>query len=277
MELLSIIDHFIIRPIFWHNENIILKDKEQRVFDRAERALLSNSSSNLKYCIENAKYYLNLSYSKNIKKISGRNPNSFKYSNGYDDHIRAIGHKFLIPSILVYNASFDYIRIFLFFLLFKRTEIIGFNKTTKERVIKEMQTLGLKRKSSWIFALNSLITKNKTSGLFNNRLKDFLSDECLFGNLKKENETLKKDHCANLIKHQQIPFFKPKFIGNVGGAKSFPNIDEFYLLDKGKATITVGLPEIDLDIDITQAFLIKYHNKTVTVFNYLLDKIKDIG
>ena len=138
-ENLSINDHFlhsIINPTtFWDDEKVIFKDRKRKVFEKAEIALLSNSSSNLKYCIENAWYYLNISHPKNIKKISRINPDSFKDPENYEDHIRAIGHKFLIPSIIIYNASFDYIRIFFFFILFKRTEIIKFKDIKKEQVI----------------------------------------------------------------------------------------------------------------------------------------------
>lgn len=285
-EFYPINDHFVhetINPaIFWHAKNIIFKDIEQRVFDRAEIALLLNSSSNLKYCIENAKYYLNLSHSKNINEISRRKPSSFKDSDEYDDHIRAIGHKFLIPSIIVYNASFDYTRIFLFYLLIRRTEIIKFKGITRELIENEMKRLGLQRKSSWIYALNSLLTKppldKEIIKLFEFKLKKFLSSgfQKLFENQKRENTKLKNDYCANLIKHQQIPFFRPKSCANVGGAKYFPNLDQFYSVDTKYPQIIGGLPEIDLDINKTQMYLIRYHNNTVNVFNYLLDKIQII-
>ena len=285
-EFIPINDHFIHNTInlalLWHTDNIIFKDIETRIFDRAEIALLLNSSSNLKYCVENAKYYLNLSHSKNIKKMTRRNMNSFKDSNEYDDHIRAISHKFIIPSIIIYNASFDYIRIFLFFLLIKRTEIIEFKGTTKEQVINEMRRLGLKREYSWIFALNSLIAKpllnREIKKLFKSRLKEFLSIvfQDLYENHKEENRKLKNDYSANLIKHQQIPFFRPKSYANVGGAKCFPNLDEFYSINKKYPQIIGGLPEIDLDIDKTQTFLNQYHNNTVKIFNYLLDKIQTV-
>lgn len=40
----------------------------------------------------------------------------------------------------------------------------------------------------------------------------------ILNELKRKNEELKKGY-ANMLKHQQIPFFKPKCLDNVGVAK----------------------------------------------------------
>jgi len=127
----SIKEHFIYRnpAIFWHIENIVFKDKIERKFNRKELVLLSNSSWNLKYCIEIAKYFLNLSSKKSVEKLTNKRSNSFENPDIYEDHIRAIEHRFLLPSLLFFNSSFDYLIIFIFCLLTKSKEIIECEKT----------------------------------------------------------------------------------------------------------------------------------------------------
>ncbi len=281
-KLDSISEHSIYKgnpTIFWHNVNIIFKDKIERKFDRAEVVLLSNSSWNLKYCIETAKYFLNLSLKENAEKLTSRKPDDFENNDIYEDHIRAIEHKFLLPSIIFYNSSFDYLYIFVFPLLTGRKEIVESGETKKDKVEKEMRRLRLSNKKySWMFALNSLITQNSD---IRKRLKgeeelkqvfvdDFIK---LLNELKTKNEELKKNYYANIIKHQQIPFFKPKRLNNVGGAQNSIDINKFYSLDEIIPSVIHMIPEIVLDIEKTQNFLIQYHNITVKAFNYLLDKI----
>lgn len=276
----SIMEHFIYTgnpAIFWHTENIIFKDKIERKFDRAEVALLSNSSWNLKYCIDTARYFLILSLKENVEKLTGRKPDDFENKDRYEDHIRAIEHRFLLPSILFYNSSFDYLYIFVFSLLTGRKEIAESEKTKIDKVLNETKNLGLSNiKYSWMFALNSLITrKKKIRRPLEEKLSQFLGSDFdeIFNELKAENRKLRFDYYANIIKHQQIPFFKPKCIDNVGGAKSFVDINQFYSIDKVVPSIKGAIPEIVLDIEKTQEFLIQYHNITVKAFNYLLNKI----
>jgi len=277
MKFDSIMEHFIYIPNpahFMGVENIIFKDKIERKFDIAEVALLSNSAWNLKYCIEIAKYFLNLSSRKSVQKLTNKKPNSFESKNRYEDFILAIEHRFLLTSILFYNASFDYIYILIFILLMKRKDII--KEIGRYKVIKEMKKLDLSnKKHSWIFALNSLVTKTqkkeiikKLNNIFHNNFID------IFNDLDKENKKLKKNHYANIIKHQLIPFFKPVSLDNVGGAKLFPDINQFYSKINHPSSITFGRSEIILNIENSQKFLVKYHNKTIKVFNYLLDKIQ---
>jgi len=283
MKFDSIMEHFICTPNpahFMGVENIIFKDKIERKFDKAEVALLSNSAWNLEYCIEIAKFFLELSSRKSVQKITNRKPNSFGSKNRYEDFILAIQHRFLLPSILFYNASFDYIYIFIFFLSMNRKEIIDLKQTGKNKVLNEMKKLDLSnKKHSWIFALNSLITRGRTRNLKEEREKRldkhfnnaFIK---IFKELEEENNKLKKNHYANIIKHQLIPFFKPVSLDNVGGAKVFPDINQFYSKINHPSSITFGISEIVLNIENSQKFLIQYHNKTIKVSNYLLDKIQ---
>lgn len=284
MKFNSIMEHFIYTPnpaIFMNVKNIIFKDKVKRKFDNAEVALLSNSAWNLRYCIEIAKYFLSLSSRKNVQKITNRKPNSFESKNRHEDFILAIQHRFLLPSILFYNASFDYIYILIFFLSMNRKEIIDLKQTGKNKVLNEMKKLDLSnKKHSWIFALNSLITRNLTRNLkgeIEKRLdKNFNSAFIdMFDEIKEENKKLKKNHYANIIKHQLIPFFKPVSLDNVGGAKVFPDINKFYSKNNHSLPITFAISEIVLNIENSQKFLVQYHNKTIKVFNYLLDRIQD--
>jgi hypothetical protein len=90
--------------------------------------------------------------------------------------------------------------------------------------------------------------------------------------LKAENDKLRINYYANIIKHQQIPFLKPICLDNLGGAKSFVDLNKFYS-DKAVPAIIGAIPEIVLDIEKAQSFLIQYHNKTVEAFNYILNKI----
>lgn len=277
----SIAEHFIYTGnpvIFMHVKNIIFKDKVERKFNRKEIALLSNSSWNLRYCIDIAKYFLNLSSIKSVEKLTNKKPNSFENMDRYEDHIRAIEHRFLLPSLLFYNSSFDYLVIFIFSLLTKSKEIIECDKTNIYRVKKVMNNLDLSNKKySWIFALNSLITKDDTSikkqlkKKFNHVFSiDFIG---FFNELKTKNKELKINYYANIIKHQQIPFFKPKSLNNIGGAQNFIDINKFYSIDEIAPSIINGMPEVVLDIEKTQRFLIQYHNITIKIFNYLLSKI----
>jgi hypothetical protein len=67
-HIINVKEHFIYSgnpAIFMKSERIIFKDKMERKFDRAEIALLFNSSWNLRYCINIAKYYLILSLEEN--------------------------------------------------------------------------------------------------------------------------------------------------------------------------------------------------------------------
>jgi len=279
MKFDSMMEHFIYTPNpanFMNVENIIFKDNIERKFDEAEVALLSNSAWNLKYCIEISKYFLKLSSRKSVQKLTNRKANSFESKNRYEDSIRAIEHRFLLPSILFYNASFDYIYILIFFLLINRKKIIDLKQTRKNRVLNEMKKLDLSnRKHSWIFALNSLITinlKNEIEKILNKNLNNAFVN--IFKELKEENKKLKKNHYANIIKHQLIPFFKTASLDNIGGAKVFPDINQFYSESNHPLPITFGISEIVLNIENSQNFLVQYHNKTIKVFNYLLDKIQ---
>lgn len=279
MKFDGIMEHFIYTPSpakFKNVENIIFKDKVARKFNEAEVALLSNSALNLKYCIEIAKYFLNLSSRKSVQKLTNKKPNSFESKNRYEDFILAIEHRFLLPSMLFYNASFDYIYILIFFLLINRKEIIDLKQTRKNRVLNEMKKLDLSnRKHSWIFALNSLITRNLKNEIEKRLNKNFNKAFInIFKELKEENKKLKKNHYANIIKHQLIPFFKPASLDNIGGAKVFPDINQFYSKTNHPFSITFGRSEIVLNIENSQKFLVQYHNKTIKVFNYLLDKIQ---
>jgi len=280
----SIKEHFIYYgnpTIFWHSKSIIFKDKIERKFDSAEIVLLSNSSWNLKYCIDIAKYFLNLSSKKSVEKLTNKKPDSFENLDRYEDHIRAIEHRFLLPSILFYNACFDYLFIFVFSLIKTRKEIVNCNVTKIANVLEETEYLKLSNKKySWMFALNSLITRKlkfKEKGKMRIEdtleqffLRDFIN---IFKDLKAENEELRIKYYANIIKHQQIPFFKPKCLDNLGGAKSFVDINKFYSIDETTPSITYGIPKIVLDIEKTQKFLVQYHNITIKTFNYLLNKI----
>jgi len=283
-KLDGIKEHFIYSgspTIFMQSENIIFKDKIERKFDRAEIALLSNSSWNLKYCIDIAKYFLNLSSKKSVEKLTNKKPDSFENLDRYEDHIRAIEHRFLLPSILFYNASFDYLYIFVFSLLTTRKEIVDSKEIKIDKVLDETGYLELSNKKySWMFALNSLITRKlKFKKEEKRKIKDtleqfFLRDFInIFKDLKAENEELRINYYANIIKHQQIPFFKPKCLDNLGGAKSFVDINKFYSIDETTPSITFGIPEIVLDIEKTQKFLVQYHNITIKTFDYLLNKI----
>jgi len=276
----SITEHFIYTgnlAIFWHVENIVFKDKIERKFNRKELVLLSNSSWNLKYCIDIAKYFLNLSSKKSVEELTTKNLDSFENPDRYEDHIRAIEHRFLLPSLLFYNSSFDYLIIFIFCLLTKSREIIECEKTDINKVQKEMNKLDLSNKKySWIFALNSLITKNiasikeqleeKSKQVFSTDFTEF------FNKLDKKNRKLRINYYANIIKHQQIPFFKPKSLNNIGGAQNYIDIKRFYSIDEIIPSIIGEIPEVVLDIEKTQKFLIQYHNMTVKAFNYLLSK-----
>jgi len=276
----SITEHFIYTgnlAIFWHVENIVFKDKIERKFNRKELVLLSNSSWNLKYCIDIAKYFLNLSSKKSVEELTTKNLDSFENPDRYEDHIRAIEHRFLLPSLLFYNSSFDYLIIFIFCLLTKSREIIECEKTDINKVQKEMNKLDLSNKKySWIFALNSLITKNiasikeqleeKSKQVFSTDFTEF------FNKLDKKNRKLRINYYANIIKHQQIPFFKPKSLNNIGGAQNYIDIKRFYSIDEIVPSIIGEIPEVVLDIEKTQKFLIQYHNMTVKAFNYLLSK-----
>jgi len=264
----SITEHFIYTgnlAIFWHVENIVFKDKIERKFNRKELVLLSNSSWNLKYCIDIAKYFLNLSSKKSVEELTTKNLDSFENPDRYEDHIRAIEHRFLLPSLLFYNSSFDYLIIFIFCLLTKSREIIECEKTDINKVQKEMNKLDLSNKKySWIFALNSLITKNiasikeqleeKSKQVFSTDFTEF------FNKLDKKNRKLRINYYANIIKHQQIPFFKPKSLNNIGGAQNYIDIKRFYSIDEIIPSIIGEIPEVVLDIEKTQKFLIQYHN-----------------
>jgi len=275
----NIMEHLIYAGnliIFWNIENTIFKDKIERKFNRREIVLLSNSSWNLKYCIDIAKYFLNLSSEKSVKRLTNKKPDSFENLDRYEDHILAIRHRFLLPSLLFYNSSFDYLIIFIFSILTKNKEIIECEKTNINRVKKEMSDLNLSNKS-WVFALNSLITKNNTS--IKKQLKkkfkrafaiDFIR---FFDELNKKNRELRIDYYANIIKHQQIPFFKPKSLNNIGGAQNFIDLNKFYSIGEIAPPIIGRIPEVVLDIEKTQKFLIQYHNMIVKAFNYLLNKI----
>ena len=286
MKFYNIKEHFIYSgspTIFMRSKNIIFKDKNKigRKFDRAEIALLSNSSWDLKYCINIAKYFLNLSLKKSVEKLTNKKPDSFENLDTHEDHIRAIEHRFLLPSIIFYNASFDYLYIFVFSLLTTRKEIVDFKEVKIDKVLDETEYLELSNKKySWMFALNSLITrelkpkkeekkriKAKLEQFF---LRDFIN---IFKDLKAENRKLRINYYANIIKHQQIPFFKPKCLDNLGGAKSFVDINKFYSIDEIKPSIIGSIPEIVLDIEKTQKFLFQYHNLTIKTFNYILNKI----
>jgi len=285
-KLDSIKEHFIYSgspTIFMQSEKIIFKDEKERKFDSAEIALLSNSSWNLKYCIHIAKYFLNLSSKKSVEKLTNKKPDSFENLDKYEDHIRAIEHRFLLPSILFYNASFDYLYIFVFSLLTTRKEIVDTKEIKKDRVLYETGNLKLSNKKySWMFALNLLITRNlKFSKKIKGKLriegtlkqffnKDFIN---IFKDLKAENKELQIKYYANIIKHQQIPFFKPKCLDNLGGAQSFVDINKFYSIDETTPSITHGIPKIVLDLEKTQKFLVQYHNLTIKTFNYVLNKI----
>lgn len=273
-------EHFILSEspiIFMQREKIIFKDEKERKFDRAEISLLFNSSWNLKYCIYFAKYFLNLSSKKNVKKLTNKKPDYFENKDRYEDFILAIEHRFLLPSVLFYNASFDYLSIFIFNLLTKRKEIIESKETNKQKVLKEMEKLGLfNKKHSWIFALNSLITKKeKIINQMEKKLENFFGSDFneIYSELKENNKKLRIEHYANIIKHQQIPFFKPASMNNIGGAKRFVDINQFYNIEKPPSSVTFGISEIVLDIEKTQEFLVQYHNLTIKTFNYVLNKI----
>jgi len=276
----TIKEHFIYSgnpAIFMQSERIIFKDKEVRKFDRAEIALLSNSSWNLKYCIDIAKYFLILGLKENVEKLTDKKPDFFENIGRYEDFIIALEHRFLIPSIIFYNASFDYLYIFVFSLLTTRKEIVDSKETKIDKVLKETQKLDLSNKKySWMFALNSLITqKREIRKQIEEKLNQFLCSDFIkiFKELKAENKELRIDYYANIIKHQQIPFFKPKCIDNLGGAKNFVELNQFYSIDEITPSIIWGMPEIVLDIEKTQKFLVQYHNITIKAFNYLLNKI----
>jgi len=272
--------HFIYSgnpEIFMNSDRILFKDKVDKRFGWAEIALLSNSSWNLTYCIDIAKYYLILSLEKNVKKLTDKKPDKFENIDRYNDFIRALEHRFMLPSILFYNASFDYLYIFIFSLLTIRKEIVESKKTNKDKVLKEAERLDLSNKKfSWMFALNSLITKDKSIiKQIEKKLNQYLCHEfiMILDELKMESKKLRINYYANLIKHQQIPFFKPKCNYNVGGAKSLIDINKYFSIDEITPSITFGIPETVLDIEKTQKFLVKYHNLMVKAFNYLLSNI----
>lgn len=273
-------DHFLhsgILSILWHNEDIVFKDIKERKFDRAEFSLLSNASWNLKYCIEFAKYFLALSSKDNVKKCTNKKPEHFENIDRYEDFIHAKEHRFLLPSILFYNASFDYLCIFIYSLLTERKDIIKSEETKIEKILQEMDYLNLSNeKYSWIFALNSLITRSRPiRRQLVKKFKIFFCEDFIkkLDELILENKKIRKNYYANMLKHQQIPFFKPKCLDNVGGAKYFININQFYSMKENIPSIHFAIPETVFDIDETQKFLIKYHNITVKVFNCLLSKI----
>lgn len=273
-------EHFIYQAnptIFMKSNKILFSAIKERQYDRAEIALLSNSSWNLKYCIDIAQYYLNMSEEENVKELTNKKPDQFESADRYLDFIRALKHRFLLPSIIFYNASFDYLYIFIYFLFTARKEILESKKTNKEEVLKEAKRLGLSdERYSWIFALNSLITKekaiinqteNKLKRLSHNGFNEIVDE------VRSENKKLRIKYFANIIKHQQVPFFKPKSIDNVGGAKIFIDINKFYSINEISPSIICRIPEVVLDVDKTQIFLINYHNITVRAFNYLLSNI----
>ncbi len=277
LKLDSIKEHFVYSgnpAIFMKSENITFKAIIERKFDRAEVALLSNSAWDLKYCIDTAKYFFNLSLKENVINLTNKTADSFENKDRYEDFIRAIGHKFLLPSIIFYNSSFDYLYTFIFALLTRRKEIIESKEMKKDKILRKTQKLRLTRtKNSWIFGLNSLITNSQIKKQIEEKNNKFLRNVFIeiFNSLKKKNGELKTDYYANMIKHQQIPFFKPKCIDNTGGAKSFVDINQFYSTRVDKPSISFGIPEIVLDLEATQKFLEEYHNITVRAFNYLLD------
>jgi len=273
-------EHFIYSgdpAILMQSVRILFKNKRDKKFDRAEIALLSNSSWNLRYCIDIAKYYLILSLEENVKKLTDKKPDFFDNIDRYKDFIRALEHRFLVPSIIFYNASFDYLYIFIFSLLTTRKEIVDSKETNKDRVLEEAQRLDLSNKKySWMFALNSLITKEKKiRKQIENKFEQFFCSDLItiLKKLKVENKKLRINYYANIIKHQQIPFFKPKCLDNAGGAKSLIDINKFYSIDEITPSIIYGIPEIVLDIEKTQKFLVQYHNIIIKAFNYLLNKI----
>ena len=55
--------------------------------------------------------------------------------------------------------------------------------------------------------------------------------------------------------------------------KWFIDINQFYSRDKPPSSITFGIPEIVLDVENSQKYLVQYHNIIVEAFNYILDKI----
>ncbi len=276
----NIKEHFLYSgdlSILWRIEDIVFKDKVEKKFDRAEFSLLSNASWNLKYCIEFAKYFLDLSSKENVKKLTNKKPEFFENIDRYEDFIHAIEHRFLLPSILFYNASFDYLCIFIYSLLTTRKEIVGSEETKIEKILQEMNNLNLSNGNyGWIFALNSLITKSiPIRRQLVKKFKIFFCGDFIkkLDELILENKEIRKSYYANMLKHQQIPFFKPKCLDNAGGAKYFININQFYSIKENIPSIHFAIPETVFDIDKTQKFLIKYHNITVKVFNCLLSKI----
>ena len=89
----NIKEHFLCSgdlSILWKIEDIVFKDKVEKKFDKAEFSLLFNASRNLKYCIEFAKYYLNLSSKKNVKKLTNKKPEYFENIDRYDTQSKTV-------------------------------------------------------------------------------------------------------------------------------------------------------------------------------------------
>jgi hypothetical protein len=195
------------------------------------------------------------------------------YPNKKDDTSlqEKISGDFLLNSIIYYNASFDYIRVLLRFIYSSYDNLK--EDYTLEKIKKEIKSQELEH-GDWSLALGSLITRQQVKDFCNwlkNKKEISRKFKGVFKNLEVQNNKLRKNYQANQLKHGALPCFKKTDESNTLGFRYLVGLEEFYNC-KNNIKIAMGSCK-RLEINKTQKFLIKYHNGTINLINFL-PKIK---
>ncbi len=246
----------------------MLAGKELYKIDPNSLTLICNQLNNVISVIELASFDLIYS-SGNISEAMCQ-----KWYSWDNVHLKErVSVKYLLNSIIYYNASFDYFKVLLRYIYSSYDELIM--TYPRNKVENEMQKLCLKR--NWDLALNSLITKptkkyekwlEKNDTIPNTVRKAFIE-------LEKRNDDLKNKYQANQLKHGAVPCFGTAGLPDITRAQTNESLEQFYnRKEQTSIRYDIGLYENKLQINEVQGFLVDYHNSTIQVLNEVL---KDTG
>jgi len=216
---------------------------------------------------------LNLVYSSGI--ITEKIAKSIYTSkdNNLENLKESVSIDFLLSSIIFYNSSFDYLKVFIKYSYSSYNELII--EYPQEKIQKTMQQLHLK--DDWYLALASSINRMDIN-VYVKWFKESTAPKQikeLFANLRKHNVKLRKDYQANSVKHCALPYFQRSDLSNTIGMLLIESLEHFYSKKElHPQKFLLGRLDSRFRIDEVQNFLIEYHNGTAKVINEIA---RDIG